>query len=176
MWNRPIRLLVLLLVVGGLCAGPADAQDEDPPEVEGYGEVPTIPAVESVFSDGLRAYEQGKYEVALRLFENVLSQYRFNRRTTIALLLGGHSRFQLGRFEEAVRTYDRLIEEHPESRYVSEAERARSIAREELAEPCAPRRRIVTEWSALPLRDEHRTLTQALFNGIRVAADEHNTD
>lgn len=176
MWTRPIRLLVLLLVVGGLCVGPAGAQDEGPPEVEGYGEVPTIPAVESIFSDGLRAYEQGKYEVSLRRFENVLSEYRFNRRTTIALLLAGHSRFQLGRFEEAARTYDRLIEEYPESRYVSEAERARAIAREEIAGPGPQRRRTFTVGVALPLGEEHRAFTQALFNGIRVAVDEHNTD
>lgn len=169
--------LLLAVLLGAPFAERGFAQEEDlPREVPDPQEIPTIPSVESIFNDGLRAFEQGRYEVALRRFENILGEYEFNRRTTIALLLAGHSRFHLGRYEEARQLYDRLIELYLESRYVSEARRARDLAAEEAEASELVDRRIFTLGVVLPLGEEHRNYTRAIFNGIRLAVDEHNTD
>jgi ABC-type branched-subunit amino acid transport system substrate-binding protein len=140
----------------------------------GRDSIPAISATETIFEEGVRAYEQGRYELALRRFESILEQYRFNRRTTSALLMAGHAHFQLQQYDRARDYYTRLIEEYPDSRYVSEARDSRdTIDQQETRGDDRPD--VIDLGITLPMdREEDRSYTRALFNGIRLAVDEYN--
>lgn len=160
--------LLLGLLLGGLHL-PSYGQATGVPQ----DSIPAISAAETLFEEGVRAYEDGMYELARRRFVSVVEQYRFNQRTTSALLMAGHTLFQLEQYEEAQNYYTRLIEQYPSSRYVSEAEEARETAEQQLAQ-VEDRPAVINLGIALPLEEGDRTYTQDLFNGIRVAVEEHN--
>lgn len=156
----------MLLIVGVGCApgGPAQAQERDA--------IPKDPDAERMFEQGLSAYERGAYDTAHDRFRQVLDQ-RLNRKTTAALLMSGKALLQMGRYEEAAEWLSTLLEQYPNTSYEEEARQLRQRAREQGAQSeAAPDTLHVG--IVLPMDSENVTLSQSLFNGVRLAVDEHN--
>ena len=156
-----VAFVLLAVLFGGRAAA---AQELSAPP-------PRIAAAETVFAEGLEAFEAGDYGLAFRRFQAVIDQYPFNRKTTAAWLMAGKALYRNGAYERAAALLERFVEKYPESRYVPEAERIRRYALEALAES---RRGLINLGIALPLDPEDAARTQALFNGIRLAVEEHN--
>ncbi|NNF56621.1 MAG: ABC transporter substrate-binding protein [Rhodothermaceae bacterium] len=132
-----------------------------------------LPEAEASFENGLASYESGVYEEAFRLFDRAATGFEFHARTTAALLMAGKSAYALGDFDQAIARLTRLIQRYPGSRYRDEAERVLALAVQG-----GPDDRTAPEvfhlGVALPATGETGYLAQALFNGIRLAVDEHN--
>lgn len=154
-----ISLLLVVLVVG-----PVRAQQAP--------EIPRNEDAELMFEQGLSAFEQGSYGTAYQRFRLVM-EYDLNRTTTAALLMAGKALYRLKRYDEAVDVLTTLLDRYPATSYRSTAEAVLDAARrgrEAYGEvPDTLRVGVV-----LPLRDQDAPLTQALFNGIRLAIDAHN--
>lgn len=158
------RWQVLLLLALTLWVLPAAAQEA----------VPLNEDAELVFEQGLQAFEEGDYGMAYRRFRLVYSSYELNRKTTAALLMAAKSLYRDGRYEEAIDLAGRLESEYATSGYVDEA-RSLRLKAEDQVERTDAGRRIRELGVILPLEAQHATLTQALFTGVRIAVDQHNS-
>jgi ABC-type branched-subunit amino acid transport system substrate-binding protein len=125
-----------------------------------------------MFEQGLAAYERGAYATAHDRFRRV-SDRPLNRKTTAALLMGGKALLQQGRYEEAVEWLSTLLDQYPNTSYQEEARQLRQQAREQGAQSGASSDTLHVG-IVLPMDSENVTLSQSLFNGIRLAVDEHN--
>ena len=133
-------------------------------------EIQRIAAADRLFEQGLNAYQQGNYDQAVRRFLRV-TEYPTNQKTTAALLMAGRALYQRGDYQQATSVLRRLQQQYPASRYRNAAEDVLGFIRgaEQPADVDAPIRLGV----ALPL-GTNSTLTQAMFNGIRLAVEERN--
>lgn len=126
-----------------------------------------------IFRQGLMAFEAGDYGMAYRRFRLIEQALPLNRLTTAARLMAGKALYRQERFGESIALLEDFVRRFPGSRYVSEARRILSLAGDELAgagvhvEP-------IQLGIALPLSGGNAALTQALFNGIRIAVEDHN--
>lgn len=158
------RLLLVGLLAGVVAAVPTRAQPQDA--------IPRNPDAELMFEQGLAAFERGDYKQAAERFR-LVNDYRLNQKTTAALVMQGKALVRLGRYGEARRVVRTLLDRYPQTSYREEAERIREVARTQRAErggvPDTLRIGI-----ALPMTDAEVGLTQAMFNGVRLAVDEHN--
>lgn len=159
--------LVLTVLIGGVgLVGPTEA----PAQVR--DSIPRISDAERLFEEGVAAFEKGRYERAYDRFR-LVTEHALNRRTTAALLMGGKALLRLGRYEEAVDRLETLLERYSNTTYREAAEAALEVARERL-EVEGRRADTLRIGVALPLGEDEVPLSQALFNGIRLAIDEHN--
>jgi ABC-type branched-subunit amino acid transport system substrate-binding protein len=152
------------LLVGLLAPGPGHAQQP--------AEIPSNPDAELMFEQGVAAFEQGDFEQAAERFR-LVHDYDLNRKTTAALAMEGKALLRLGRYQEAVDVLTTLIDRYPQTSYRGEAERVLDVARERL-EQAGGRIDTLRIGILLPMADEHVGFSQALFNGVRLAVDEHN--
>jgi len=161
---RPARLLLLGLLVGGLLVGPARGQQT--------GEIPRDDDAELMFEQGVTAFERGAYAQAAERFR-LVNDYGLNRKTTAALVMEGKALLRLGRYQEAVDVLTTLLDRYPSTSYRPEVERVLEVARTRLKRQG---RRVDTlrVGVALPMADAYVGYGQSLFNGIRLAVDEHN--
>jgi len=158
-------MAVPVLLVGALGGvSPAGAQERDT--------IPRNPDAELTFEQGLSAFEQGDYETAYKRFR-LVNEYSLNQKTTAALLMGGKALLQMGRYEEAIDLMDTLTDRFPDTSYRGNAKKVVSVARERL-EQAKARPDTLHLGILLPMNSETVTLSQALFNGVRLAVDEHN--
>ena len=157
-------LVIVLFVVAGTMATSGHAQER-----EG---IPEIPNAEILFEEGIAAFDRGEYETALERFQ-LVTEYALNQKTTAALLMNGKALVRLGRYDDATDRLSVLLNRYPETTYREKAEalieRARRRSRE-VGQAADTLRIGVT----LPMGDAHVSLSQALFNGLRLAIDEHN--
>jgi tetratricopeptide (TPR) repeat protein len=134
--------------------------------------VPELDEAEALFEQALDAFERGEYALAQRRFR-LVTEYRLNQKTTASLLMAGKALYRLGQHARAVDVLTTLLDRYPETSYRAEAEEvldyARSARSRTQGEPDRIRVGIV-----LPLAGEDAPLAQAMFNGIRLAVDEHN--
>ncbi len=143
-------------------------------QVRAQEPVPTIEDAELVFDQAIEAFDEGDYGMAFRRFRIVYSTYPLNRKTTASLLMAGKSLYRAGEYEDAVDVLNTLITRYQTSGYVQEARRVMEFARERLrGEQVEDRVRNVG--IVLPLQGADASLTQALFTGVRMAIEEHNT-
>ncbi len=154
--------LVALFV--GVFAGPCSAQAQD--------SIPRNSDAELMFEQGLAAFEQGKYQRAAERFR-LVNDYALNRKTTAALVMQGKALLQLGRFQESIDVLTTLLDRYPQTSYQQEAERVLDVARTQLQKQ-GQRVDTLRIGVALPMTDEAVSLTQAMFNGIRLAVEEQN--
>src|SRR5690606_27952649 len=85
----------------------------------------------------------------------------------------GEAAYAEGGFERAISTLTTFLRLYPESRYATEAERVRRLAIQ--GGPPAPAAAPPFDLGVvLPASGDTDYLAQALFNGIRLAVDEHN--
>jgi len=156
---KSLLLLLALLLAAPLAAQPREAS--------------SIPAAEQSFRDALRDYEARQYADAYRRFIRAATEFGYNQRTTAAYLMAGKSLYADGRFAEAASAMTTLIREYPESRYADEARAVRRRATARIEQNAA----IPTALDVgilLPMDARDLVFTQALFNGVRLAVDEHN--
>ncbi|MEL6614092.1 MAG: penicillin-binding protein activator [Bacteroidota bacterium] len=153
---RPVfgALLALLLVAAPAWAQPATAD--------------VINAAENAFLDGIESYESGAYSAAYATFNRVASEYGYHAKTTAALLMAGKAAYADGLFGRARTPLTALVNTYPESRYAPEAQRILSLAQgEDVQIP-------FNLGVILPRGNTDEYLGQAVFNGIRIAVEEHN--
>ena len=162
-----LRVLLAGLVVGVATVGAVQAQVQPPRD-----SIPRNPDAELMFEQGLSAFERGAYGQAAERFR-LVNDYRLNRTTTAALVMQGKALLRLGRYEEAVTTLTTLLDRYPQTSYRAEANRVLDVARTRVEEG-QTRVDTLHVGIALPTADEYVSLTQAMFNGIRLAVDEHN--
>ncbi|MFP4228744.1 MAG: ABC transporter substrate-binding protein [Salinivenus sp.] len=162
-------LVVFLLVSVGMALGPGGphagwAQEQDT--------IPRNPDAEQLFEEGISAYEQGDYETASDRLRLVLD-FPLHQKTTAALLMRAKALVQIGDYPEAEELLSTLLDRYPNTSYREEAQQLRQVVREQGAESDA-RPDTLHVGIVLPMDSENVTLSQALFNGIRLAVDEHN--
>ena len=155
-----MRPLVLALFLAAATAAPsAQPTSADP-----------IPAAEAAFQDGLARFRSGEFEEARRLFDQAATGYDYHARTTAALLMAGRAAYAAGDTEGALAAANILVDAYPRSRYVAEGEALRETARSGGALVLEPFGLGVI----MPSSGPNGYLGQALFNGVRIAVDEHN--
>ena len=157
-------LVLALCMIAGVGATPGHAQEEDG--------IPEIPNAEILFEEGVAAFEQGEYEAAFERFR-LVSEYQLNQKTTAALIMGAKALVRLGRYEDATDRLRTLLNRYPETTYREEAEALMEQARRRLgaARQAPDTLRIGV---TLPMGADWVSQSQALFNGVRLAVDEHN--
>lgn len=166
---RPLRRLSVFAVVVGIFVGGMLAS---PPSAHAQQSIPRNTDAELLFEQGLAAFERDAYGTAYRRFQ-LVNDYAFNRKTTAALLMGGRTLYRMERYRDAISRLQTLLQRYPETSYRSTAEAIIQASREAL-NTVGQRPDTLHVGIALPLRDRDASLTQALFNSIRLAVEEHN--
>lgn len=166
--SRFVRwLFVVSLAVA--CWGPATEHAH----AQGMSdEIQQIEAADSLFSQGLAAYRQGEYDEAARRFRRVID-YPPNQRTTAALLMAGRALYQLEAYDMAADVLRTLRRRYPTSRYRDEAREVLDYIAQARRSAQRPTDAPIRLGIALPLGTD-ATLSQAMFNGIRLAVEERN--
>ena len=150
-------LLVVLAAAPGASAQPAAAESN--------------PAVQSAFDAGVASYRAGAYPEAYRLFRRAATEFGFSDRTTAALLMAAKSAYADADYDAAVSSAATLASSYPQSRYAPEAQRVLALA---TAGGPSGQGRPFDMGVVLPVGGPNGYLGQALFNGVRIAVDEHN--
>lgn len=157
------RLLPLLLALLGI-ATPALSQTSP---------IPRIEAAERDFEQGVAAFQQADYVLALRHFRAAAERDSLHQKSTAAHLMAGKALYRLGRYAEATSWLDALINGYPSSSYLADAEQVREfalLAQQRQRETAS----VVNLGILLPLGQDDVILSQAMFNGIRLAVDQAN--
>ena len=154
-----LRLVLPLLLLAAVAA-PAAAQ---PATAE------RVPAAEAAFEEGLGLYRAADFDGAYAAFLRAATEFGYNQKTTAARLMAGKAAYAAGEVERATATLDALLANYPGSRYAAEAERVAELAR-----TADVQRAPLDLGVILPAGGDDGYLGQALFNGIRLAVEEHN--
>ncbi|HEX8299381.1 MAG TPA: ABC transporter substrate-binding protein [Rubricoccaceae bacterium] len=128
-------------------------------------------AASASFESGVASYREGAYPEAYRLFRRAAAESGFSTTTTAALLMAGKAAYADADFDAAVSSLTTLIATYPESRYTPEARRVLALA---TAGGPNGQGRPFDLGVVLPVSGPNGYLGQALFNGVRIAVDEHN--
>ncbi len=158
---RRAALVVVLLAAGGLRT------------VLAQYALPEDEAATVLFEEGLAAFEDANYRRALDYFERVYERRPAHTRTTAAMVMAGKALYRSGEYERCLELLHDFERRFPSSNYRSEAGRLRSYAEVQL-EHAQARSGAFKLGVALPMNPEDRAVTQAMFNGIRLAARERN--
>lgn len=133
--------------------------------------LPRIEEAETTFGQALEAFDAGDYGMAARRFALVYQQTPVHQKTTAAMVLAAASMLREGGQNDAATSVLReVLRQFPASRYADEA---RTLLARAQAPVRAPRT-VHTLGIALPLTSQQGPLTQAFFNGLRLAVDAHN--
>ena len=127
-----------------------------------------VPAAEAAFENGLALFREGAYAEAERLFTRAATEFGYNQRTTAASLMAARAAYADGAFARAVSAATRLVSQYPQSRYADDARRLLALA------AGGAQREPFDLGVVLPVAGADGYLGQALFNGVRIAVDEHN--
>ncbi len=136
-------------------------------------EVQSIPDAESEFAVGITAFEAGDFETAYQSFRRVVDSFELNRKTTAARLMAGKSLYRTGQYDRAIDALQRFLKAFPGTRYERSARTTIRFAEEGLAH-IAELNRVKQIGVLLPTSADDISLTQSLFNGFRIAIDQHN--
>ncbi|MDT0631004.1 ABC transporter substrate-binding protein [Rubrivirga sp. S365] len=127
-----------------------------------------VPASDAAFEEGLAAYQAGDYAAAERLFTRAATEYGYTERTTAATLMAAKAAYAAGDPERAASAATRLVSRYPASRYAADARALLPRVAE------SAQGQVFDLGIVLPVGGERGYLGQALFNGVRIAVDEHN--
>lgn len=163
---RRARALGWLMAAVLLCAvclsHPAQAQET----------IPRLPRAELAFEDARAAFEAGNFDQAADEFRSV-TEFPLNRKTTAAFLMAAKARYRQGNYQAALDLVGTLLERYPETTYREQAVEVRVKAQEGLR-MFGGRADTLHIGIVMPMQDRSADLTQAFFNGVRLAVDEHN--
>ena len=151
--------VLLLMIAAPLVAQPMDA--------------PAIPAARTMFDSGLRSYQVGQYEAAVQSFRRTVDDFGYHQQTTAARLMIGKALYAAGDLQGAASAMTDFLRAYPKSRYVADARALRRAAESRL-EALASVPEPTDMGIVLPMSAADVVFSQALFNGIRLAVDEHN--
>ncbi|WP_040605743.1 ABC transporter substrate-binding protein [Salisaeta longa] len=157
-------VLCVLLSLAGLSGWAPHAQAQQP--------VTRNADAELMFDQGVAAFEAGNYQDAFERFR-LVAEYPVNQRTTAALLMAGRALYRQGKYRQAQTWLNRLLRQYPSTSYRDEAERVLRFVDQGLQQYGA-RPDTLRIGVALPMGDQQVSLSQALFNGLRLAAEQHN--
>ncbi len=163
--GSPVLRFGLFAMAFGLAVHPAAAQGPDP--------VPRNARAEVAFEQALQAFEAEDYEDAYQRFHEVYEQYALHRKTTAAVLMAGKALYRNGQYQNAVTLLTVFLQDFPTSGYRVVTGRTLGFAQQKLREE-ESRLDAIRLGIALPMSRNDTPLTQALFNGIRLAVEEHN--
>lgn len=136
---------------------------------------PHVPEAEHIFEQGRVAFDAADYAQAYRRFRVVYTQFPFHQKTTAALFMGAKSLFRNGEMSHAEALLTEFVAQYSTSRYLPEARRMLDrIQRGETRPVISQQARTVNIGVLLPLNDRDAGLTQAFFNGFRLAVEAHN--
>ena len=135
--------------------------------------IPVIESAESVFATAIQAYEDRDYETAARLFGVVANTFDMHSKTTASLLMRGKALFMNQQYDQAVEVLQNFTATYRTSRYIRDAEQIIQMASQDPAS-IAQDTQIFKLGIALPLNGDASALTQQMFNGIRMAVEDHN--
>lgn len=133
--------------------------------------VPVVPEAETLFLNAVSDFEAGRYTLAAGQFSQVAAGFPLHQYTTAAAFMEARSLYRLGAFDRAATAYEAFLARYPTSRYVAEAERALRLARQATQ---AEARKPISLGIVLSLGAEEASTSQELFNGIRIAVEDHN--
>lgn len=164
--QRPLAwsLVVAAALLVGAGALPGHAQQPTA--------IPERPNAELLFDEGVAAFEDGRYEAAAERFR-LAAEYPLHRKTTAALMMSGKALLQLQRPAEAIDRLSVLLAEYPETSYRAQAEALLEQARLQ-QDAAAQAQDTLRVGVTLPMGGAQAPLSQALFNGLRLAVDGHN--
>lgn len=162
--SRAFLMCILVLLCGMTVPAVAQGVTEPPPRID---------AAELDFMQGVEAFEQEDYGMAYRRFRLVYETYPLNRKTTAAILMAGKALYREGAYQRAVDLMEALRTQYPTSSYTGEAQRMQGFA-EQALRLAEQQSRTIQIGIALPMSDRQAAFTQMLFNGIRLAVEEHN--
>ncbi len=166
-FGASVRRLVLIFLLAAFsgAARPVAAQDHG-------DQVPRLDEAEAIFGQALDAFNARDYGMAYRRFRIVYEAYPLHRKTTAAIVMAGKALYREGDYQRAADLLEEFIRAYPTSSYLDEARRTLGFAQRELHldEQAA----VLRLGIALPLNPDEAPLTQALFNGIRMAVEAHN--
>lgn len=160
------NLFMFVLLLWGISASSVNAQVS-------RDLIPAIESAESVFLTAVQAYEDQDYETSARLFGVVANTFDLHRKTTAALLMRGKSFYMGQDYVQANQVLTDLVTTYPTSRYVEEAEQLIQFTQEG-TNPEYFDTQVIKLGIALPLNEDGSAFTQQLFNGIRMAVEDHN--
>ena len=166
--SRSLRLAAALaapVVLAPLALAPSAAAQ---PGAAQTVEIPRIDEAESIFAQALDAYREGDFGMAYRRFRLAYAGYPLHQKTTAARLMAARARLREGEPAEAAALARAFLADFPGSRYAADA---RALLAPE-GRPDEPQ--TVEIGLALPLGADTAPLTQAFFNGFRMAVDEAN--
>ncbi|PEN13731.1 hypothetical protein CRI94_06550 [Longibacter salinarum] len=134
--------------------------------------IPRLPRAELAFEDARASFEGGNFAEAAEGFRSVM-EFPLNRKTTAAFVMAAKARYRQGDYRAAIELTNTLLERYPETSYRQEAIDVQTKAEEGLR-TFGRRADTLRVGVVLPMRDRDADLTQAFFNGVRLAVDEHN--
>lgn len=157
-------LLACCLLLGGFTV--ALAQTGPPP--------PRVAEAEHIFEQALVAFNAEEYPQAYRRFRLVYTQFPLHQKTTAALFMGAKSLYRNGELSHAEALLTEFVSQYATSRYISEARRLLDRIQRGETRPVISQPRTVNIGVLLPLNERDAGLTQAFFNGFRLAVEAHN--
>ena len=160
------NLFVFMLLIWSVSASDLNAQVS-------RNLIPVIESAESVFLTAVQAYEDQDYETSARLFGVVANTFDLHRKTTAALLMRGKSFYMGHDYVQANQVLSDLVSTYPSSKYIQEAQQIIQFTQEG-TNPDFINTQVIKLGIALPLNGDGSAFTQQLFNGIRMAVEEHN--
>lgn len=101
MKNRLFHLILVLIIILSTGSGCALFQIKE----EKYAQ--------ELASDGMEAYEEGKYKDAIESFEKIKDWYPFSKYAILAELKIADSHYKLKEYEEAISAYEQFESLHP---------------------------------------------------------------
>ena len=132
------------------------------------------PTTDPQFDQGVQAYQQGAYDLAHARFQQVILAQPRSSHLTAALLMEGKTLYALKRFDEAREILQRLLDEHPESRYIADAQQTLQYADQWLDHQRQIEEGVFTLGVMLPMEGNVQGFSRSLFTGLRIAVEEHN--
>lgn len=136
-------------------------------------EILANPEAEAEFAAGLESFEAGNYDAAYQSFRKVVDSYDLNYKTTAARLMAGKALYRMGEYERSIDALKRFVETFPNSKYVASARQTLAFA-EEAQDHIEEMGKVKQIGVLLPTSTDDINLTQALFNGFRIAVDQFN--
>lgn len=134
-----------------------------------------VAEAEHIFDQALVAFEAEDYAQAYRRFRVVYTQFPFHQKTTAALFMGAKSLFRNGELSHAEALLTEFISQYETSRYLPEARWLLDrIQRGDSRPVVSQQAQTVSIGVLLPLNERDAGLTQAFFNGFRLAVEAHN--
>jgi len=164
--RRTYRLkLACLIVLVGLSGSVTHAQS--------IRVIERTPAADSLLASGFSAFDAANWSMAFDLFRAVETDHGRNASSSTARMMAAKAAFRMGDFDRVRSLLGSFAIDFPGSSY---ANAARALVRlSQDAEGQTPSA-FIKVGIMLSLSESDRVPSQQLFNGIRMAVDEHNRD